>query len=187
MDNILGLVFTIILFINCILSIDLYRSSYCYNKSECESSIRIVKNGTQVLNISGVCGSSKDRSKDNPIFGEFIVSTLILCISIIIYIVAVLLDIDNIYNPITILVFILNIIVSSMTIDTWRKCTGGGLCTVDDSYITDKINKFKKINNLYSTKCLYENSDKKYDRIITFIGIVLASVIVLILPYIILN
>jgi hypothetical protein len=126
----------VILFLNCILTIDNYNNSYCAKSSvECQSYINVsptitsTENQNTTLNLSSVSVTCDNAASINnqSLKGKWIISILFLGITILLLGLSILLVIKNedddiVLYLLTILVCILNIIVSSFSLFIYAKC-----------------------------------------------------------------
>jgi len=126
----------VILFLNCILTIDNYNNSYCAKSTvECRPYINVSPKISPVENeeitvdlssVSVVCDGVASINSQS-LKGKWIISILFLAISIILLFLSILLlirddDDDTIQYLLTILICILNIIVSSFSLFIYAKC-----------------------------------------------------------------
>jgi len=203
--SVINLILIIMLFFNCVLSIDMYRQSYCNEDKDCPSYITIDKtNGTDETDgtdekfadptttlapitthspIGGKCGSLPKLKSKGSFLGGLIISILIFVFTIIIQIVEISVG-EYTYDFILITVSILNIIVSSMNFAIYDRCTKSKKCTIDTKYAEEGNDgrKYRLDGDKYSTKCLSKKNKDVGAGVFIFIIIVLVVTLLALLP-----
>ncbi len=178
MANFYGLVALVGLFINCILSIDLYRNSHCNTDKECPSYLTVDVKEDGKLDVGSGCDKLGKIHESNPILGEFIISVLIFFALLFIGVVCFFTDELNI---LVIVVIIVNTIVSFMNMAVYDKCTKTANCVIASSHMTDD-KSYKKTGNVYRTKCVSQNPFSTSKNLVIFTSVMLSLTILVGFP-----
>ncbi len=194
--SVINLILIIMLFFNCVFSIDMYRQSYCNEDKDCPSYITIDTAAEKFADptttqaptttyspIGGKCGSLPKLKSKGSFIGGLIISILIFVFTIIIQIVEISVG-EYTYDFILITVSILNIIVSSMNFAIYDRCTKSKKCTIDTKYAEEGNDgrKYRLDGDKYSTKCLSKKNKDVGVGVFIFIIIVLVVTMLALLP-----